>query len=285
MRGAFFHDLINSDDEGGDFGVPVEPPPVVAVQARQASYILSTRIPPQHANHSFNGVLFDVRACGIETVIITGVVVGGEIGRYRIYSREGSHKAGFEQADGWTTVASGVERTNWQGVELRLARPVVVACGATAALFVHSEEPNDRGIAYQSYPSYEHVVCSDDSLQVFPGQARVGTEAFDEAGGARRWGWHRGPRGLAGSVVYRTERKRWTPDCHLLFPAPFRRVVWTLMLCRNADECCLSLLPAEIFLKVLESLDWRDWHDASRPLRGRRASMDGSSPLDLVDRE
>jgi hypothetical protein len=65
--------------------------------------VLRTAIPPQHANHSFNGLLFDVRATGIEDVVLRGVVVGGEIGRYNIYFRSSTWRSGYQRPEGGST--------------------------------------------------------------------------------------------------------------------------------------------------------------------------------------
>ncbi len=267
------HDLRPLVDESDS--VPGEVTEVVTWTARSDRMQLHTRIGPANANHSFNGLLFDVRAVGVEDVVVTGVVVGGEIGHYSVFFREGSWRQGYKHALGWTLVAQGVHDACWHGCELPLQQRVVRA-GQTCALFVHSSENHDRGISYQSFSSYSEPIVSDGNLAVYPGQARIGTDAFEADDELNRWGWHRGPRGLAGAIVFGCVRKAWSVRDHRVFPRVFRGVIMTLLLCAQRPECLLAALPMELFLLVTSMLDWRDWPcTAQLPrLPSRTASLD-----------
>jgi hypothetical protein len=155
-------------------------------------------------------------------------------------------------------VTEGEHQPDWTGATLRLPR-LVVPAGSTCALFVHSTENHDRGIAYQSFRSYDEKILDDGTIAVFPGQARIGTDAFVTDDELRRWGWHRGPRGLAGGIIYESVRRRWSSETHLLFPLPFKAAVETVLLCGRREDCVLCCLPFEITLLLLGCLDWRDW--------------------------
>ena len=246
--------------------VPGETAELVSWAPRCARTELRTRVGPRTANHSFNGLLFDVRAVGLEDVVVTGLVVGGEIGPYAVFVRDGTWRQGYTHEEGWTRVAEGHHAPCPEGCELPLARPVLVRAGHTCALFVHSRLNNDRGIAYQSFHNYHEPVASDDSLAVYPGQARIGTDPFVSDEELNRWGWHRGPRGLAGAVVFSCIRVPWSPERHRQFPRVFRDVIVALLWCSSQPDCGLALLPSELFLHLSSFLDWRDW-----PCPGARA--------------
>ncbi len=150
---------------------------------------------------------------------------------------------------------------------------------------MHSKENHDRGIAYQSYGSYDERILDDGTVAVFPGQARIGTDAFvrgdDEM---HRWGWHRGPRGLAGALVYESIPLRWNFDQHLKFPPPFRAAVEAVLLCARRPECLIAVLPTEVLVMVMGFLDWRDWKcDRELPFRAR--SSESILRDDLFERE
>jgi hypothetical protein len=248
-----------ASEEGENAHVPGEVNEIVYWTPRKARTELRTRIGPRTANHSFNGLLFDVRGVGLEDVLVHGVVVGGEIGNYVIFAREGSWRQGYTHEEGWTKVAEGHHAPAPSGCELALTQPVLVRSGQTCAIFVHSRENNDRGICYQSFHNYHEAICADGNLAVYPGQARIGTDPFVADDELNRWGWHRGPRGLAGALVFACIRKPWSVDRHRQFPRVFRDVVVTLLWCARQPECGLSSLPTELFLHVSSFMDWRDW--------------------------
>lgn len=68
-------------------------------------------------------------------------------------------------------VSEGRHEPDWTGALLRIPSPgLVIKAGTVGALFVHSRENHDRGIAYQSYGSYDERILDDGTVAVFPGQ-------------------------------------------------------------------------------------------------------------------
>ncbi len=184
---------FNDDDDDGDDGDSNEAV-FFTTPGEDGLVRLLTPIQPSDANHSFSGVIFDVQAVGLEPVVVLGVAVGGEIGPYTVYYKPTTYRSGYKLKDGWTVVGKGVEGACWRGSrELRFQTPVVVPCGARVALYIHSSLPHDRGIMYQTFPSYDATVCRDDNLCIYPGEARVGHVAFMDEGEQNengRWGWY-----------------------------------------------------------------------------------------------
>ena len=259
MFGDWHHParMIDSGDE--DEGE--EPPGVVSVFDNGA-WKISTPVRPAHANHSYNGVMFDVQSISIEDVWITAINIGGEIGPYTVYWREGSIALGFKHAADWTQCASGhVDSSEWQGIDLPLQEPVFLKSHRKIALYIHSSLDNDQAIAYQTYPSMQHPICSDGKIALFPGQGRVGNEPFDNGAAEQRWGWFRAPRGLAGGLTYRCLRRQWTPEDMLIFPESFQNVIMQLHLIYmfSGEQGLLGILPLECFYMILGQLDWSDF--------------------------
>lgn len=239
---------------------------------------LITPIQPSDANHSFNGILFDVRCISMEDVEIVSVAVGGDIGPWQVFAKPASIRTGFKRrSDGWVLVGKGVSEPCWRGSqELPLSVPVVIPAGETHALFVHSSLNHDRGILYQTYPNVDAPICRDRDLSLFPGEARIGSVPFadDDDDQAGRWGWYRGPRGLAGHVSYRTRPKLWSPETHRIFPVEFQLAIVTVLLCWQREECGLSILPLEALFTILRKMYWRDWVLTSEhPRATRRPSL------------
>lgn len=61
-------------------------------------YRLKTPIPGTKANHSFSGIMFDVRNCGIEDVVLKGVAINGEIGPWRVFCKSGSCREEYDKS-------------------------------------------------------------------------------------------------------------------------------------------------------------------------------------------
>lgn len=100
------------DDDGlrrwpVDDGVEAESESALA-RGPDGCFVLSTPVQPQDANHSFNGVLFDVRTCGIEAVCIKKIAVGGDIGPWAVYGKYGPWKTGYKRRSDWTLLLGQV---------------------------------------------------------------------------------------------------------------------------------------------------------------------------------
>lgn len=155
--------------------------------AEQATtqHVVSSRVTPARADHSFAGVIFDVHARSHHEVIVNSLFVGGMLGRVRVFARDVSWRpVGDEHRkrtihtgwgtrydldkSGWDLVADEQCAPSWDTPrEIRLAKPVVVSPHHTRALFVHSNLPDDLGIQYQTYAERD-VIAQDEHVEVRP---------------------------------------------------------------------------------------------------------------------
>ena len=212
---------------------------------------LATRVRPSNANHSFNGIMFDLQNIGIDDVLVAGLCFGGEIGNYQIFAHmEGSCLECVRDADAWKLIDEGFSNPSPNHF-VEIAAPIRLSAGKIMALYVHSSLQNDRGIMYNAYRGPE---CgANDDLRILSGVARLGVTPFGAGG------WYRQNRGFAGTVEYRRCRLTWNFRDHKRFSLEMRRAIFTMLLCHNRSDCIVSLLPYECLYHILEHLYWRDW--------------------------
>eukprot|EP01031_Cornospumella_fuschlensis_P033452 gene33452-40470_t len=145
---------------------------------------LFTPIGPELADHSYNGIIFDVEARGPFEVTLTSVSVAGMLGRVRVYARnvgweEGppstnttahwwAHRESLNR-DGWELVTDTRARPSWDKLTtVPFGTPVVILPHCRRAIYVHSSLPDDLGIQYQSYRKRDIVALSEHIL-IHPG--------------------------------------------------------------------------------------------------------------------
>jgi len=219
---------------------------------------LATTITAAQANHSYNGVIFDVQCNGPYELELLSLSIGGMLGRVRVYARDRPWEADKPQRSnsphwwahresvsdvGWTLVADVPCRPSWdKPCEIVFDKPVKLLPHSRRGLYCHSGLPDDLGIQYQSYPSKDSVVARDDYLTLLPGLGHTGSAPFDDVNG-----WYRSWRGLAGSVAYRAKWKGWSPMEHRLFPTELKDAVRTMLLCqgREREEVAAASLKGE----------------------------------------
>lgn len=260
-------------------------------------FTLDTAITAAQANHSYNGVIFDVACLGPYEVNVTSVCVAGMLNRVRIFARDKpweedkptdrpsphwwAHREGVSR-EGWTLVADKVCRPSWdKPVEIKLDTPIRILPHSARGFYCHSGLPDDLGIQYQSYQRHS-VVAEDQYVAILPGLGHTGSEPFDEV-----HGWYRAFRGLAGSIRYTAKWKGWSPFNHSEFPPALKKGVKALLLCQNcrnphavaantgevarvsADvgsnvvttgsrKLCFSDLPVYVVYNIMEFMHW-DW--------------------------
>eukprot|EP01032_Pedospumella_encystans_P009037 gene9037-10673_t len=211
---------------------------------------LSTTIGAADADHSYNGVIFDVASPGPFEVNLLSISIAGMLGRVRIYARDGpweddkprkgpsphwwAHRESVSP-QGWELIADRTCRPSWdKPLEIPFDKPVKLLPHTCRALYCHSGLPDDLGIQYQSYKKND-IVAFDGHIEIRPGLGHTGSEPFDE-----QHGWYRAHRGPAGAVTYNVQRKGWTPFEHAIFPTPLRRAVVALLQCQNHDNYLAS---------------------------------------------
>ena len=204
-------------------------------------HTLNTLIPPNRADHCFNGVIFNVSAKGPYEVVIRSIWLGGMLGRIKILARDRPWEEKFpdEQVSnsghwwaysekvsrrGWETVADIECAPSWdRALEIILDPPVVLLPYQRRAFYCHSELPDDLGVQYNTY-SKDAVVCEDEHICVTAGLGHAGNRLFDDING-----WYRAYRGPCGAFSYTSRAKGWDIWNHRIFPSAFKSAAYTLI--------------------------------------------------------
>ena len=252
-----------------------EAPSPVSERTVSRDVSLDTPVQPRQADHSYNGVVFDITAHGSHELRIKSLWLGGMLGTVRCFAmKEGPwHKGQFAskiRRCGWNNMNDVLDRQDWDQVgcqrlaaawdgtrELPLDKPVRIAPGETRGFYVHSGLPDDLGLQYQSYGEEDDIVAADEHLTIHPGVGHTGSHAFENY-----HGWYRAIRGPSGTVSYTATLRTWTAPTHKIFPAMLRSAVVTMLLCQQRKDTVLSLLPRDIILAVLECCDC-SWFDGA----------------------
>jgi len=217
---------------------------------------LATPIQPADANHSYNGIMFDIKSKGPEDVEVLGFVVGGTLGPTSIYVRSGPWKEDVTP-ETWSKVLSCKIEGSWDRTTyVPLSVPVTVLAKETRGFYIHCSVHHDDALTYQTYHSFGEVIVQDKHIVLFPGQARCGSSPF----GRDRW---RTVRGLSGTVRYRSIRKVWTPKIHCEFPRSFKRIVRLLLLMWYREDSIFHQIPQEALYEILKFMDW-DWFEVDQ---------------------
>ena len=57
------------------------------------------------------------------------------------------------------------------------------------------------------------------------------------------------------------EYPQWSPKTHTLFPLPMKNIIIQLSCYLNQEDTIFSILPQEVFFRILENLKWIDFPD------------------------
>jgi len=241
---------------------------------------LCTPITAKEADHSYNGVIFDIEAKGPYEVDILSLSVGGMLGLVRVFARDRpweqdktvnrnshwwAHRESVSER-GWEQVAEQMCSPSWdRPVEVKFDIPVTLLPHQRRGFYIHSGLPDDLGIQYQSY-NRDDIVAEDEHVVMLPGVGHTGHTPFDD-----QHGWYRSFRGLAGAMSYSYNRKGWHPHVHFQFPLEIRESVRHILLCHTKGLCCpqtgcrildrgLPVLPKFVVYYIMEFMHW-DWFD------------------------
>jgi len=204
----------------------------------EGTAVLNTPVTAAQADHSFNGIIFDLQPRGAHELSIYSLSVAGMLGRVRIFARDRSwekdlpnsntqhhwgHHPGVSQ-DGWTLVADQVCRPSWdRPTEIFFTTPFRILPHQTRGFYIHSGLPDDLGIQYRSCKP-DTMVCEDTCLRVMPGLGHCGSRPFDHVNG-----WYRHGRSPCGSIRYKATLKGWNKNEHHSFPEPMREAVVAML--------------------------------------------------------
>jgi hypothetical protein len=208
---------------------------------------LETRAQPRRADHSYNGIMFDIQAKGPATVQVTSIWVGGLLGPVSIYAcLSGSWNGKTTTPNRWILVSEGNYSPSWNiAKEIPLTTPVWIYPTQTRGFYVHSQLMNDRGIQYQSCWKGSSPTCENSLIRILPGVGHTSDKPFDGD-----YGWFRGPRTLAGAVSYVVYMSLWSPRVHKEFPDVFQNGLRYLLLCHYRTGSTLSKLPKSVLFHV-----------------------------------
>ena len=121
--------------------------------------IIDTPVQPRQADHSYNGVVFDVRANSAHELVINSIWLGGMLGTVRVFAMLSGpwHQGQFEhkiRRCGWNNYNDVLDRSDWEEVgcqhlpaawdssrEVQLSKPVRIGPGETRGFYVHSGLP------------------------------------------------------------------------------------------------------------------------------------------------
>ena len=243
-------------------------PNIIDVKPEPRPHMLTTQKAPREAEHSFNGVMFNVQAKAPYEITIDSLHVGGMLGTMSVFAcgdrwcsdEESLHSYGgygrqnyaVRDADQWELVYRGAHKPMWDSTtEIVLDKKVTLLPGQTKALYVHSALPDDLGLQYQTTGQGVQVADEDEFIRLLPGVGHTSSIPFD-----RDYGWYRHPRSLAGRLGYEATLRTWHPRYHKQFPESLRLAIKTMMLAQKREESPLSLLPQPLLYKILENCEW-----------------------------
>ena len=63
------------------------------------------------------------------------------------------------------------------------------------------------------------------------------------------------------SEYSKQEYPQWSPKTHTLFPLPMKNIIIKLSCYFNQEDTIFSILPQEVFFRILENLKWIDFPD------------------------
>eukprot|EP00038_Savillea_parva_P008039 m.174264 g.174264 ORF g.174264 m.174264 type:complete len:373 (-) comp13805_c0_seq1:371-1489(-) len=220
---------------------------------------------PDHEDHTFNGVMFDVTCpdiLPIDFVRIDSISVRGYLGPMSVFvSRENNRYVDiFEDESAWELVYAAVHKPSPRTLcDLVLPEPILMKPGDQRAIYVHSARPDDNGIVYDNSRHGLVPPENNDRLVVMPSaMAHLNPTPFVPHA---PWGFGRGwrrNREFVGKVSYGVRWTLWGPDTHHQFPSPFKEAIFTIMLTANRPESALYMLPPEMIFYILNFIN----HDA-----------------------
>lgn len=231
---------------------------------------VSSFVDAQHANHAFNGIVFDIRNRGLVPVRLRGLSISGCLGRIRVYgtARYGEGSQGLQSsAEAWRELFDDVLSRSWdspKALNFRSDAEMVLQPGEQRGLYIHSAhrstwgQRNSGGIRYQSVWSNIEAVGRGEHLEILPGKSHTSTVPFDSSYRAA----FRSPRAFVGDIEYAIALPEWTPllNVHLQWPTDFRHGV--LVLCLTHHRLCriaprkLGKLPKELIWFIVSYLPY-----------------------------
>lgn len=241
------------------------------LRPQEVVHTIQTSITAADADHSYNGIIFDVMCKSPYEISIESISLAGMLGPIKIFVRDRpwkedlrnrsnmgyGHSASMSR-EGWKLVAERDCRPSWdRPLELKFDEPVVLHPNCVRAFYCHSSLQDDLGIQYQSYREND-IIEENDDISIHPGLGHTGSEPFDDT-----YGWYRKYRGLAGAISYKRHMKGWMIESHSSFPNIVKKNVVQVLNCQNQcsrDNESIGKLPLFLIYNILEYITW-DWFE------------------------
>jgi hypothetical protein len=271
---ARLEEYSGDDDDGYDaVEVPREsvPPPgtLVSQRPKLADYVtdLSYQVETEdREDHTFFGMMFDLEAKSevpIEHVVLTEIMVRGDLGHVTVWWTPGSFHAVKTKKEMWTCVYDAAHAPSFDEYTALAIHPVTLAPGSTIGLYIHCRHHSDTALVYDNRRN--EVVHEDSFIQVHAGMAHLDNIPF---GDRNPWGFGHGPdcafranRTFVGRLQLGAKYKLWNPEreLHAQFPRAFREMVKTFLLVARRPE---SNLPFDdMTLYYIFNMCRYDWFD------------------------
>ena len=211
---------------------------------------------------------------------MTSIWVRGDLGPCTIWTTPDGHggvpgpnrpNSKVYEQDAWRCVYERDHGPSFdEFVEMRFDEPVRLERGKRTGFYVHSKAQGDRAVVYDDQRYGTRGVVDDGRLVIWPAVAHLSCRPF---GKRAPWGGDalRANRLFVGRVAYGVRWLLWQPEpqCHVRFPAGFRRAVETMVLCARQPGCELSRLGDEVIFYIMNKCGW-DWF-------GENMTADGPS--------
>jgi len=226
-----------------------------------------------HMDHTFAGVMFDVRAARklpYEYLEISTVWVRGGMGPMTVWSAEGGFCGKREDEEAWTRNYQATHQQSFRElVPMQLHTPIRIKPGVTMGIYTHSACLGDEQIVYAN--QRHKISLSDMFLDILPGIAHLSHEPFSPT--HQNWGGWGSPwrerREFVGRVSYGIRWLRWNLDTHNQLPPLLRKMAWAVMMSRHprARNSLLYCLDDDHIFYILNNIDWWDMPSVQRDLK------------------
>lgn len=259
-----------SDDDDSRFLPAVLRRPVVANHIMHESFTMDTR---DHEDHTFCGIMFDVRCRGesssgvpIETLQIESLSVRGDLGPLTVWTTPETFTGKEHNSKLWKLVYEREHPSSRHDYEvLQLEEAIRLSPGESCGLYVHSLLTGDDAIVYDNTRfdiRRQRMPCEDQMLSVLAGQAHLSNRPFSDEG--MWWGTWRANREFVGRVGYGVSYALWNPvhKAHCRFPPEFQRALMTCLLCARRPECPLNRMQDEVVYYIFNMCKY-DWFNTA----------------------
>ena len=146
------------------------------------SKVVMTPVSAAQANHSYNGIIFDIESPGPYEVEIISFQIAGMLGRVRVFARDRPWETDNDDRrnpNHWWAHAESISTTGWYPVadeicspswdkprEIRLNAPVRLLPHSRVGFYLHSGLPDDLGIIITTFTIIIIIIISSKVFNI-----------------------------------------------------------------------------------------------------------------------